>query len=298
MGRSQTPPKSAGGKAARVKVIDRIEVRYHRIRTFYPPDDEARARWRSFTWHEAEQLTLDRATGILELTYECDSDKVAHQYRLVGQVRETGPLGTLRSAWYQSVDYAGGVNADAIRGEILQNVEGVYSAIVYENDTDETDSEGLPPHSIEAVVYGGLDSDVAQQIFRRKAAGIQTYGSTSVAVLSSSGVTYNIKFSRPTLVPVWIKVTDLETDANRFPVDGKDQIAQALIDYIGSDVKGGTTIGETVYYNRLPEVIYTIPGVLDFTLQTSPDGSDYGTYNIEVDTREKAYTEKAKVSVS
>ena len=169
-----------------------------------------------------------------------------------GRARETDE--EYRDRYYQSVDYAGGVNADAIRGEILQNVEGVYSAIVYENDT--------------------------------------------VAVLSSSGVTYNIKFSRPTLVPVWIKVTDLETDANRFPVDGKDQIAQALIDYIGSDVKGGTTIGETVYYNRLPEVIYTIPGVLDFTLQTSPDGSDYGTYNIEVDTREKAYTEKAKVSVT
>lgn len=94
---------------------------------------------------------------------------------------------------------------------------------------------GPPPHSIEAVVYGwARSSDVAQQIFRRKAAGIQTYGSTTVAVLSSSGVTYNIKFSRPTLVPVWIKVTDLETDANRFPVDGKDQIAQALIDYIGT----------------------------------------------------------------
>ena len=213
-----------------------------------------------------------------------------------GRGRETDE--EFRDRYYQSVDYAGGVNADAIAGEIMQNVDAVYSAICYENDTDETDSEGLPPHSIEAVVYGGLDSDVAQQIFRRKAAGIQTYGSTTVAVLSSSGVTYNIKFSRPTLVPVWIKVTDLETDANRFPVDGKDQIAQALIDYIGSDVKGGTTIGETVYYNRLPEVIYTIPGVLDFTLQTSPDGSDYGTYNIEVDTREKAYTEKAKVSVS
>lgn len=213
-----------------------------------------------------------------------------------GRGRETDE--EFRDRYYQSVDYAGGVNADAIAGEIMQNVDAVYSAICYENDTDETDSEGLPPHSIEAVVYGGLDSDVAQQIFRRKAAGIQTYGSTSVAVLSSSGVTYNIKFSRPTLVPVWIKVTDLETDANRFPVDGKDQIAQALIDYIGSDVKGGTTIGETVYYNRLPEVIYTIPGVLDFTLQTSPDGSDYGTYNIEVDTREKAYTEKAKVSVT
>ena len=87
-----------------------------------------------------------------------------------GRARETDE--EYRDRYYQSVDYAGGVNADAIRGEILQNVEGVYSAIVYENDTDETDSEGLPPHSIEAVVYGGLDSDVAQQIFRRKAAGM------------------------------------------------------------------------------------------------------------------------------
>lgn len=171
----------------------------------------------------------------------------------------------------------------------------------YEDKVERQRRKAMLPGSLRQkieAVSAGLDSDVAQQIFRRKAAGIQTYGSTTVAVLSSSGVTYNIKFSRPTLVPVWIKVTDLETDANRFPVDGKDQIAQALIDYIGSDVKGGTTIGETVYYNRLPEVIYTIPGVLDFTLQTSPDGSDYGTYNIEVDTREKAYTEKAKVSVS
>lgn len=59
-----------------------------------------------------------------------------------GRARETDE--EYRDRYYQSVDYAGGVNADAIRGEILQNVEGVYSAIVYENDTDETDSEGLP----------------------------------------------------------------------------------------------------------------------------------------------------------
>ena len=59
-----------------------------------------------------------------------------------GRARETDE--EYRDRYYQSVDYAGGVNADAIRGEILQNVEGVYSAIVYENDTDETDSEASP----------------------------------------------------------------------------------------------------------------------------------------------------------
>lgn len=213
-----------------------------------------------------------------------------------GRSRETDE--EYRDRYYKSVDFAGGVNADAIRSEILQSAEGVYSAIVYENDTDETDSEGLPPHSIEAVVYGGLDSDVAQQIFRRKAAGIQTYGNTAVSVLSASGVPYSIKFSRPTLVPVWVKITNLEKDPARYPIDGDRQIAQAIIDYIGSDVRGGTTIGEPVYFYRLPEVIYTVPGVIDFTLETSSDGIDYGVYNIEVNSREKAYTEEEKVSIS
>lgn len=44
--------------------------------------------------------------------------------------------------------------------------------------------------------------------------------------------------------------------------------------------------------------IFALDSRLRRSPKTSPDGSDYGTYNIEVDTREKAYTEKAKVSVS
>ncbi len=136
-----------------------------------------------------------------------------------GRARETDE--DYRDRYYKSVDYAGGVNADAIRGEILQNVEGVYAVIVYENDTDEEDSDGLPAHSIEAVVYGGLDGDIAKQIFRRKAAGIQTHGGKSVSVLSDSGATYTIKFSRPTLVDVWVKITDLVTDEDKFPTNGK-----------------------------------------------------------------------------
>lgn len=203
-----------------------------------------------------------------------------------------------RERYYQSVDYAGGVNADAIRGEILQNVESVYSAIVYENDTDSEDADGLPPHSFEAVVYGGLDADIAQQIYRRKAAGIQTHGSTTVAVISAGGQTYNIKFSRPTPVSVYIKITHLTTDDETFPEDGEAQIKQALIDYLGGTVNGGLGIGEDVYYNRLPAVIYTVSGVIDFDLEIGEDGITYGTDNIIIDSREKAVTDGGKVSIS
>ena len=195
------------------------------------------------------------------------------------------------------MDYAGGVNADAIAGEILQNVESVYSAICYENCEDVTDSLGLPPHSIEAIVYGGLDQDVAKAVYRRKGAGIQTYGNKTVSVVGANGQTFNIKFSRPTAVPVYIKITDLTT-SSVFPEDGRDQIKSALIEYIGGDVTGGLKIGTNVLYMALPGVILSVPGVTDFHLSISPDGSSYSQENIVVGTREKAVTDDGKVAIS
>ena len=213
-----------------------------------------------------------------------------------GRERETDEQ--FRDRYYQSVDFAGGVNADAIAAEILQYVEGVYSAVCYENDTDETDSSGMPPHSVEAVVYGGLDSDVAQAIYRRKAAGIQTHGTSSVEVIGNSGQTYNISFSRPSLVPVWIKITDLVVDEDRFPSGGMDQIKAALSEYIGSDETGGLSIGETVYYVQLPQRINGVPGVVDYKLQTSANGTTYGDLNITIGARQKSYTDDDHISIT
>ena len=42
----------------------------------------------------------------------------------------------------------------------LASVPGVSLVRVYQNDTNETDANGLPPHSIEAVVQGGADYDI------------------------------------------------------------------------------------------------------------------------------------------
>ena len=91
-----------------------------------------------------------------------------------------------RDRYYASVDFAGGVNADSIRAALLQEVEGIMEAKVFENDTDDTDEHGLPPHSIEAVVYGGLDEDISRVIYRRLGA-IQTFGQKVVQVITASG---------------------------------------------------------------------------------------------------------------
>ena len=154
----------------------------------------------------------------------------------------------------------------------------------------------MPPHSIEIIAYGGLDEEIAEAIFKRKAAGIATYGNTSVAVLSASGKTYDINFSRPTPVPIWVKIYNLVTN-NNFPVDGKSQIQQRIVDFVGGDVKSGLGIGQTVICVALPTEVFKVPGVVDFDLQISTDGKTYSWNNIEIASHEKATTEESKVSV-
>ena len=201
-----------------------------------------------------------------------------------------------RDRYYKSVDFAGGVNADAIAGEILQNVEGVYSAICYENDTDEVDALGLPPHSFEVVAYGGLDEEVAKAIFRRKAGGIQTYGGKTIPVVALNGQSYDIHFSRPATVPIYIKVYDLETDTN-FPWDGESRIKAALISFIGGDVQGGLPIGTDVLYMALPGAILSVHGVVDFSLSIGTSAAALAVKNIVIGTREKAVTNADAITI-
>jgi len=202
-----------------------------------------------------------------------------------------------RDRYYKSVDFAGGVNADAIQAAILK--QGVLAARVYENDKDFEDHRGLPGHSVESVVYAGLDFEVAKVIYATKGAGIQTHGSSMVEVISpQNGQTYEIRFTRPTGIPVWIKVENVKVDPDSFPTNGAERIQQALINFIRSNITGGLNIGEDVIYNQLPCRVLSVPGVIDFDMTISRNGSSYGRDNIQIGEREKAIIEADKVLVT
>lgn len=211
--------------------------------------------------------------------------------------RNTETDAEFRERYYKSVDFAGGVNIDAIVAEVYESVEAVISVVGEENDSDFESENGLPPHSFEVVAYGGLDEDIAKAIFRRKAAGIQTFGNTTVSVLGASGQTFSINFSRPTPVKVWVRVTDLVTDRH-FPLDGVEQIKRSLVSFIGGNTRGGLNIGQDVILVVLPTEVLKVPGVVDFNLQISPDGETFGWGNIEIAARQKAVTDESMVSVS
>lgn len=201
-----------------------------------------------------------------------------------------------RDRYYKSVDYAGGVNADAIRASLLNDVEGVSSAYIYENDQDIFDEVyNLPAHSMEAVVYGGLDEQVAQAIYARRAAGIQTLGSSEVDILTASGQTMKIRFSRPSPKRIWVRITSLKTTKE---FSGNAAIKEALVEYIGDSTSGGLNIGVSVVYIKLPGIINSVLGVEDFDIEISSDGINYVKENISIGYREKALTDIEAVIIA
>ncbi|HCA7460098.1 TPA: baseplate J/gp47 family protein, partial [Enterobacter roggenkampii] len=126
----------------------------------------------------------------------------------------------------------------------IANVAGVTRHKLYENDTGATDSNGLPPHSISAIVDGGDVTEIAQTIRGNKGQGTATYGTTSVTVPDTYGNPHVISFSRSTDVPIFGHIT-LKAFTGYTSQIGV-QIQQAVADYIN-----GLTIGDDVLLSRI-----------------------------------------------
>lgn len=126
----------------------------------------------------------------------------------------------------------------------IANVAGVTRHKLYENDTGATDSNGLPDHSISAIVDGGDLTEIAQAIRGNKGQGVSTYGTTAVTVPDKYGNPHVIRFSRSTDVPIYGHIT-LKAFTGYTSQIGV-QIQQAVADYIN-----GLTIGDDVLLSRI-----------------------------------------------
>lgn len=98
---------------------------------------------------------------------------------IAGRYRETDT--ELRNSYSNKIFIRSRTMLESITSAILANVEGVVSVSAYQNDTHKwrgipitSSVKHMPPHSVEVVVEGGDDHEIAEQIFATKAAGIQT----------------------------------------------------------------------------------------------------------------------------
>lgn len=149
----------------------------------------------------------------------------------------------LRVRQSQSVALPSLTPFDAVDGA-LANISGVTRHKLYENDTGSTDSNGLPEHSISAIVDGGDVTEIAQTIRGKKGQGVATFGKTSITVPDKYGNPHIINFSRSTDVPVYVSI-ELKVFTGYTSQVG-EQIKQAVADYINS-----LTIGDSVLLSRI-----------------------------------------------
>lgn len=217
---------------------------------------------------------------------------------ITGRAIETDAEFRLRRE--QSVSGIGNATEEAIRSNLLNDVDGVTAVAIYSNRTDTTDSEGRPEHSFECVVEGGTDADIAQKIWDTQPAGIKSYGNTTVYVTDTQGYVHAIKFSRSVNEYIFVKVKRDLYNEETYPADGDDAIKDAIVAW--SLNTSNINIGKDVIRQRLSTPVYEVPGIEDIEITldsnpTLPHTPSYSATNIIIADREKAIFSKDRIVV-
>ncbi|EOH6069373.1 baseplate J/gp47 family protein [Klebsiella michiganensis] len=160
----------------------------------------------------------------------------------VGVAGETNA--ELRVRQSQSVALTSVTPFEAVDGAIA-NIDGVTRHKLYENDQDTPDANGLPPHSIAAIVEGGDATVIANTLRGVKGQGSTPFGSTVIIVPDKYGSPHPVGFSRPVDVPVFVKITISPLTGYTSQVG--DEIKAAVAAYINSLAIGASVLLSRIY---------------------------------------------------
>ena len=164
----------------------------------------------------------------------------------------------LRARRRDRVRTGGSGRVDVIYDRV-SNVQGVTETIVLENDTDVTDDRGQPKGSIEVIVSGGADADIAQVLWDNKPGATPYVGNVEYEITDSQGFPHIMRFSRIALVAIWVTY-EIEVDET-FPYNGEDMIKENTV--VRGDALG---TGVDVTIPHLQGNLADIPGILSETI--------------------------------
>ncbi len=252
-----------------------------------------------FVTQDYGRITLPSGVVTKMVTNVTGFDQVVNMLEPVyGRMQESDI--ELRQSYIAKSALRSNTMIDSIVAELLNNVEHVESASGYENDTDVTDARGLPPHSIEIVVEGGGNNEIAQAILRKKAGGIQTYGKVEVSVLGNYGDSIPVRFNRPEYLYTWLRLV-LHGDSGKLPTNYAQLTIQSLMED-GAQLMAGTNL----LTQLLTDGIYdTVAGLTYIDIYTAygtertyvPDESDYQKRNVIVTSRQKVLLDDTRIEV-
>jgi uncharacterized phage protein gp47/JayE len=159
---------------------------------------------------------------------------------------EADPI--LRTRRAQSVAMPSQSMLDGLQAA-LRDLSGVADARVYQNDTGVPDEKGLPPHSIQAIVRGGVAADIANAIWLKCGMGVTKVGAQSLAVTDANGDSQTMKWDVAVDVDAYIVVA-LDKLTPNWSYLG-DQIKNAIASYFAADGEAPAQIGQNIAWFNL-----------------------------------------------
>lgn len=217
------------------------------------------------------------ATGVLGLeTVTNPTDAV------IGKVKESDVASRRRrrqTLALQSVSIVGAIISR------LYDTDGVRSLAFREN-VSKVDQviDGIPlvANSIWACVDGGDENDIAIGLLATKTMGAAYNGAIEVSATDpASGQPYEVKFDRPVLVPVFLRVT-----ARYNNTDGANIIPDAVMDYSNGELEGdaGFVVGASVSPFEISGAVNQVePRIFVAKVEISTDaGTTWSTSELDI----------------
>lgn len=150
----------------------------------------------------AVETTVDTITNPVTIVLGVTSINNPSGALTIGQNEETDAELRVRRQQSVAINSAGYLNG--LLATVL-NLDGVTEAVLYENVTSSTDSDGIPAHGIWLVVEGGANTDIADAIYSKKSYGANMKGDVEIAITTESNYTFTAKFDRPTATDLYIR---------------------------------------------------------------------------------------------
>lgn len=156
----------------------------------------------------------------------------------------------------------------------ISELNDVKQVVVLENNTASIDKKGVNPHSINVIVDGGLDRDIAKVIYHNKGAGVGLQGNTAVEFERQT-----VYFDRAVPVDIEIAITAVRyEDFTEIDKEGIKKVLSALT----------FAIGQSISLSRLYSPINTIGGFWVKSLKIARKGQTKQAENIPIQPREIA----------
>ena len=229
------------------------------------------------------------------------------QAALPGAIEEQDPL--LRQRREYSTMAPASSPVEAIYAN-LRNVPGVDFVRVLVNNRLVTDSRGLPPKAIAAVVVGGADQDVARVLLERSPALSEWYGNALLMITDNLGDTYPVQWVRPLEVPIYVDIDIQNLEDGQLTDDFALRIADAVVRYARLGAPGlgitraagydqdGIVPGEDVVASRLYTPINSVLGHAIRAVRLGTSANPTGRADIAIRWNEWASFDPARIRVN